>query len=273
MMHKSVLLKEIISFFEPKPNENFIDATFGDGGHAIEILKHTAPEGKILAIDWDKKAIESFDGHGLDTRSIFKYASEPQQIAPAEASEQDRSGVERASVSNAARLILACGNFADIHKIAGSVNFKGAKGVLFDFGFRTFHIEESGRGFSFQKNEPLDMRYNITRTDADQTRIGSDNSLTAGEIINERPERDLERIFREYGEERNSKKIARAIVESRRSASIKTTGELAEIIKKETASNAIKTLARIFQALRIAVNNELENIKLGLEGAWDIIAP
>jgi 16S rRNA (cytosine1402-N4)-methyltransferase len=100
------------------------------------------------------------------------------------------------------------------------------------------------------------MRYNA-----------DENALTAGEIVNKWAEKDLERIFREYGEERNSKRIARSIMESRERGSIRTSGELVEIIN----SRDVKTLARIFQALRIAVNDELENIKLGLEGAWDVI--
>lgn len=288
--HQPVLLKEVVEFLDPKPGENFIDATFGGGGHALEILKRTAPDGKVLGIDWDRevvskfipKAIEGFDGPGLDTRSVFKYASEPQKV-PAETPEQDRSGVEPPSIPlrqdsvGQVRLFLFSGNFADIGEIARRTNFENADGVLFDLGFRTFHIEDSGRGFSFQKNEPLDMRYHLPQINADQTRIDADSSITAEKIVNDWPEKDLEKIFREYGEERNSKRITRAIVGCRQVKRIKTTGELAEIIdrtnmiNKSYGSYRVKTLARVFQALRIAVNDELENIKSGLEGAWSAI--
>ena len=118
------------------------------------------------------------------------------------------------------------------------------------------------------------MAFHATRICADQTRICADDSLTAENIINEWSERDLERIFIEYGEERNSKRIARAIVESRSKNRIKTTGELVEIVDRTYrayGTNRIKILARVFQALRIAVNNEFENIASGLNGAWDVI--
>jgi len=272
-MHIPVLLKEVIEFLDPKPNENFIDATFGDGGHSLEILKFTAPNGKVLGIDWDQKAIENFDGRGLDSRSVFKYVSEPLNAA-AETPRQNRSGVELPPISEKSRLILISGNFADIRETANLAGFKNVRGVLFDLGFRSVQIESGGRGFSFQKDEPLDMRYHATRNCVDQTRICADDSLTAENIINEWSERDLERIFIEYGEERNSKRIARAIVESRSKNRIKTTGELVEIVDRTYrayGTNRIKILARVFQALRIAVNNEFENIASGLNGAWDVI--
>lgn len=270
MIHQPVLLKETIELLDPKPNENFIDATFGDGGHSLEILKRAAPNGKVLGIDWDREAIENFDGRGLDSRSIFKYVSEP-LFASEEKPRQNRSGVELPPVISGdlkdKRLFLFSGNFADIRDIASLANFSDASGILFDLGFRTFHTEESDRGFSFQKNQPLNMRY-----DSDP------NGLTAEKIVNEWSEKDLEKIFREYGEERNSKRIARAIEENRKKKKIKTSGELVEVINGTymthgTNRPSVKTLARIFQALRIAVNGELENIKAGLNRAWDIVIP
>ncbi len=284
MAHKPVLLKEVIEFLDPKPDETFIDATFGDGGHSTEILKRNAPNGKVLGIDLDQKAIEEFDGsyfteatqdgRGLDSRSIFIYASEP-PTATAGTPRQNRSGVEPLPFTSVQdkpfmegkRLFLFQGNFAQIGEIARSAHFNNVNGILFDLGFRTFHIEDSGRGFSFQKDEPLDMRYDAS--------FGK----TAEEIINSYSETELERIFKEYGEERNYKRIARAIAEIRRKNRIRTSGELVEIIDAANMSDMsyrsyrIKTLARIFQALRIEVNGELENIKSGLNGAWDVIKP
>jgi len=267
MSHKPVLLKEVIEFLDPKPDENFIDATFGDGGHSVEILKRNAPNGKVLGIDLDQKTIEEFDGHGLDSRSIFIYASEP-PTATAGTPRQNRSGVEPLPFTSVQdkpategkRLFLIQGNFANISEIVRRTGFVDADGILFDLGFRTFHIENSGRGFSFQKDEPLDMRYDLS--------FGK----TAEEIINRYSEIELEKIFKEYGEERNSKRIAKAIAEIRRKNRIRTSGELVEIIGR-TIGHDIKVLARIFQALRIEVNGELENIKSGLNGAWDVIKP
>lgn len=281
--HQSVLLKETIEFLNPKPNENFIDATFGDGGHSLEILKLNLPKGKVLGIDWDQTAIENFDGRGLDSRSIFKYASEP-LTATTRASRQDRSGVEPApaienldsfsnnelgSIPENVRLFLFCGNFSEISRISALLNLDSVKGILFDLGFRSEQLNEDfNRGFSFQNNGPLDMRYNTSN-------VLEKDSITAEEIVNEWQENELERIFREYGEEKKSNKIARMIVESRRISRIKSTKELSEIISKAISNDKykIKTLARIFQALRIAVNDELKNIELGLDGAWKILAP
>lgn len=271
-MHKPVLLHEVIQLLNPRPGEDFIDATFGGGGHALEILKQTAPGGKLLGIDWDS------EGPGLETGSENLIASEP--LAPTETSEL-RSGIEPAPLSK--RLFLEHGNFADIDDISNryfsdgvdSTSSPQVDGVLFDFGFSSFHIDESGRGFSYSKDEPLDMRYNAAVTTSQVVSLTA--NVGAAEIVNTWPERELERIFREFGEERAARKIARAIVEARRQKRIKTTGELVEIIDKSYRTNRIykshKTYSRIFQALRIAVNDELENIKKGLAGAWRILKP
>ncbi len=290
-MHKPVLLKEVIQYLSPQPGEDFIDATWGDGGHALEILKRTAPAGKLLGIDWDLSislirpiGLMGQGGLGLETRSENLTASEP--LAPTETSElsdakvgEVRSGIEPGPYSAKAsrgqpfngRLFLEVGNFADIEKISSKYFPEGVDGVLFDFGFRSYHIDESGRGFSYLKNEPLDMRYHSTQINADQTQIDAEKSLTAADIVNSWPEKELERIFKEFGEERQAKRIAKAIAETRKQKRIRTTGELVEIINKSNRS--YKTYSRIFQALRIAVNNELENIKLGLAGAWRILKP
>lgn len=275
MSHQPVLLKEVIEYLEPQPGDNFVDATLGDGGHALEILKKVLPAGRVLGIDWDEETIARFgslkkqelEGLGLDTGSISSSptgAWEPEPPQDPEVSRlggtngASRSGIESRPFpagDSGTNLILKQGNFAAMEKIVSEANFKNIKGVLFDLGFRTFHIEESGRGFSFQKDEPLDMRYSAV------------TALTAREIINVWSQPELERIFKAYGEEKNSRKIAQAIVESRARKKIETTRELAEVI----GTADVKVLARIFQALRIAVNGELENIENGLRGAWNVL--
>ncbi|MBI2052498.1 MAG: 16S rRNA (cytosine(1402)-N(4))-methyltransferase RsmH [Candidatus Sungbacteria bacterium] len=248
MIHQPVLLQEVIHYLDPQPNEDFIDATFGGGGHAAEILKRTAPNGKLLGIDLDPQA-----GSGLETRSENLTASEP--LVPRRQVGGLRSGIEPGPYQG--RLFLECGNFADIAKISSRYFPNGVDGVLFDFGFSTDQLEKSGRGFTYLKDEPLDMRYYQGQT------------LVAEEIVNKWPEKELEKIFKEFGEERQARRIAKNIAAARKIEKIITTSRLVAVM----GSKDIKTIARIFQALRIAVNNELENIRSGLVGAWQILKP
>lgn len=237
-MHIPVFTKEVLELLNPQPNENFIDCTLGEAGHSLEILKRTAPFGKLIGIDLNNDSLK---------------------IA--------RKKIEEAGIKEE-RLIFANKNFADLKNIVEENKFGPVNGILFDLGISSSELEESGRGFSFQKNEPLLMTFEIEPSFED---------LTAEKIVNGRREDELVIIFKEYGEERFARKIAAKIVEARRKKRIKTTGELVEII-----STAIplrfrrgKThfATRIFQALRIAVNDELENLKKGLVGALDILSP
>ncbi|MBI2451064.1 MAG: 16S rRNA (cytosine(1402)-N(4))-methyltransferase RsmH [Parcubacteria group bacterium] len=225
IIHQSVLGKEILEIFDPKSGENFIDATIDGGGHARMILEKIGSEGKLLGIDWDCQMIDR-----LEKRE---------------------------------NLILECGNFANLKSIIEKNSFLNIKGVLFDLGFSSLQIEKSGRGFSFQKDEPLDMRFNPKE------------GISARDILNKYSERDLSNILWEYGEERYSRRIARAIVEARRRKRIESTFDLVEIIKKAAPRvylySRIHPATRTFQALRIAVNRELENISKGLEAAYEVL--
>lgn len=147
-------------------------------------------------------------------------------------------------------------------------------GVLFDLGLRSGELEDASRGFSFMTDGPLDMRYHRSQINADQGRVHANQMLTAAKIVNTWSEEKLAKIFRELGEEKNYKKIAGAIAAARAKKEIKTTGELVEILDKTNRTyRSYKAYSRIFQALRMAVNNELENLSLGLAGAWDIVSP
>ncbi len=219
MTHKPVLLKEVLKFLDPRPNENFIDCTIGEGGHAAAILENIKPNGKLLGIDWDK---EQF--------SIFNL-----------------------QFSN--RLILVNDSYINLEKIVKENNFAPVNGVLLDLGFSSAQLEKSGRGFSFLKNGPLDMRYD------------AQNELSAEKIINSWPEKEIERILREYGEEKFSKQIAKKISQSRKIKPIKTTFELVKIIGGSYFAR------KTFQALRIAVNDELENLKKVLPQAVSVLSP
>lgn len=228
-MHKPVLLNEIIQYLNPKPGENFIDCTFGAGGHSLAILEKIYPRGKLLAIDLDPKSLES----------RFKF--------------QDR-------------VILVNDNFKNLKLIVEKYNFQPINGILFDLGLSSWQIEESKRGFSFQQDEPLDMTF-------DQ------GKLNAAQIINSWSEESLKDIFEKYGEEKYSKRIAAEIVKARKKASINTTYKLRAIIERTVPRGRVRrgqinrVLARIFQSIRIVVNDELENLKQGLEQALKILEP
>lgn len=221
MVHIPVLQKEVLQYLGPKPNENFIDCTIGEGGHARAILEAIQPRGRVLGIDWQIR------------------------IKPGDK-----------------RLILSQGNFANLKEIAEKENFKNVSGILLDLGFSSWHIEESGRGFSFQRREPLDMRYDIN------------NQLTAEKIVNFWSKFEIEKILSEYGEERFAGQIAERIVEERKIRPIRNTFQLAELVKKSVRGrDRINPATRTFQALRITVNDELNNLKHVLSQAKEILVP
>lgn len=228
-LHLPVMKEEVIRFLNPKPNENFIDCTVGEGGHALALLERSKPSGKVLGIDADPIILERLK------RKV-------------EASDYEK------------RLILVCDNFANLSEIVEKYSFKRVFGVLFDLGLSSWHLEESGRGFSFLRNEPLDMRYN------------PENPLTAEAIVNFWSLRDIWRILRVYGQERFARRIAEEIVRSR---PLKTTVDLVMAVERATPSwyhrGRIHFATKTFQALRIAVNNELENLEKALPQALNIM--
>ncbi len=232
-MHTPVLQKEVLEYLAPKLNENFIDCTINGGGHSLEILKTVKPAGKILGIDWDKSVVESL-----------------------------KLKVQNLEINK--RIILVCDSYTNLKTIVESHNFRPVKGILLDLGMSSWHLEESKKGFSFQKDEMLDMRYS------------KDNQLTAEKIINEYSEEQIGKILKEYGEERFAKKIAKIITDERKIKPIRTTLQLVEIIKKAIPvrfnRGRIHFATRTFQALRIAVNDELNNLKKVLPQAKDVLA-
>lgn len=228
-MHIPVLLREVIEYLEPKPDQNFIDCTIDGGGHSLAILERIE-KGKILGIDWDEQLL-------LELK--FKIRKE--------------------------NLILVCDNFVNLKDIVKKYNFRPVNGILFDLGISSWHLEKSKRGFSFLKDELLDMRYS------------SNASLKAEDIINRWSVQNLERIFKEYGEERYAEKIARQIVVTRTIRPIRRTLELVEAIRKAIPKRVrfgrLHFATKIFQALRIAVNNELDNLNKALSQAVEILEP
>jgi len=224
-MHIPVLLKESIEILNPRNGEFIIDGTIGDGGHSEEILKKIGEKGKLLGIDLDKNAIEKLN-------------------PPA-------GGGKFKDCKNA---ILANENYSDLPKILEKLSLPKADGLIIDLGFSSNQLEKSGRGFSFLRNEPLIMTYEINKT-----------NLTAAEIVNSFPEKELADIFWRYGEEKYSRQIAKKITEERKKKRILTTFDLVEIIQKALPKSyeriRINLATKVFQALRIYVNNELDNLE------------
>ncbi len=220
MAHVPVLLDEVVSFLAPKPNQNFVDATVGDGGHARAILEKTSPNGKLIAID-------------RDIDSIIRAKSNLKEFGD--------------------RVLFINDSFGNLSKIAERIKIDFIYGIIFDFGMSTNQLENSGRGFSFQKDEILDMRFDIK------------NPLTAEDVINDYSETQLVALFKKFGEEPKAKVIAKAIVASRKNQRIKTTKNLVKIIEKVVRRHGkLNPATLVFQAIRIEVNQELVEIEKAL---------
>jgi 16S rRNA (cytosine1402-N4)-methyltransferase len=227
--HLPVLLPEITDALKPHPGGRYIDATVGGGGHAQRILDLSLPDGALLALDADPSAITA-----AGTR-VAPYGD---------------------------RVTFARGYFDRLGEVAQKHGFSEVDGVLFDLGVSSPQLDEAGRGFSFTREAPLDMR------------MGPDASSSAADLVNGLEEQELARIIYEYGEERHSRRIASAIVRERRLKPIETTIQLARIVaraKPSSRSERIHPATRSFQALRIAVNDELGRLSRALPQAIDLL--
>ena len=231
-MHKPVLLNKVIEIFDPKPGQKYIDATINGGGHAKAILEKIGQSGILTGID-------------RDCELINKLKIRNQEL-----------GIRNVT--------LICDNYANIGNIARSYRLGDADGILFDLGVSSYHFEGSGRGFSFLKDEPLDMRFNP-----------GDTVVTAAAIINQEPQEKIESILRQYGEERFAKLIAKEISKARLYKKIQTTAELVSVIKKSVprwyCRGRRHCATRTFQALRIAVNDELTSLEKAIRAAIGIL--
>lgn len=223
--------------------------------HTPVLLQQTL---EALEVKKGRKYIDATFGLGGHTKEIIASGGEVMGIEWDQDSFAKRTSELENSKLKIENLKLVLGNFADIAQLATENNFTPVAGVLFDLGLSMWQIRESGKGFSYDlDDEPLDMRIN----DA--------SSTTAAEIITSYSEDQLYETFTQNAEELNSRAIAHALVQSRRIAPITTVGQLKDVIEKVKKDNA--TTARIFQALRIEVNNEIENITKGLDGALSIL--
>ncbi len=232
IVHTPVMLNEVLYYLDIKEDDIVVDCTLGEGGHSFEILKRLK-NGKLIGIEKDEE--------------ILKKAKE--RLEPFKD-----------------RFIPVRANFSDIKDIVSSIiEDKGVNKILFDLGISMFHIKESKRGFSFLKDEPLDMR------------LDPSNSLSASDVINTFDEKKLSAIIWAYGEERFASRIARFIVQERKNNPITTTLQLSDIIKRAIPRKfwpkKIHPATRTFQAIRIFVNDEIDILENALKDAIELLKP
>ena len=223
--HTPVLVAEVIKALNVQPGGRYIDGTVGGGGHAAAILEHSQPGGQLLGIDADPEAIK------IARARLAVYAGS---------------------------ILLINESFVNLQAICYKHDFLPVHGILLDLGLSSFQLEAEGRGFSFQHDAPLDMRFNPGQ------------KLTAADIVDTYSETELARLIRTYGEESFSHQIARLIVRER---PIKSTLHLARLVEQAVGGRRgrIHPATKTFQALRIAVNQELENLESALAQAVDLL--
>jgi 16S rRNA (cytosine1402-N4)-methyltransferase len=233
-----------------KPGETYCDCTLGGAGHALELARDLEPNGTLIGIDQDSVALE------VATERF----DERRRVSPT-------SPTEPTSLTKPTlRLVLLQGNFGNLDDLLVEAEVPGIDGFLFDLGVSSPQLDFPQRGFSYAREAPLDMRMDP-----------GNQTLTAAEIINTRTEADLTRILREYGEERWAARIASFIVKARERQALTRTTELAELIKAAIPASARRAggnpAKRTFQALRIAVNGEMDVLRSGLEAALRWLNP
>ena len=227
--HESVMRNEVLHYLNVHMEGVIVDGTLGDGGHTEFILKNTAPEIRVLAIDRDSSAIE----RASERLSPFRD-----------------------------RVTLAHGNLGDIKELAAENGVTSVVGVLMDLGVSSPQLDTAGRGFSIQHDGPLDMR------------MDSSQKTSAADLLIKLSDAELVSIIKDYGEERYAKRVVRAIRREQEERPITTTGQLSRIVArvvKSSRHSRIHPATRTFQALRIAVNDELEQLKTALAGMMGLL--
>ena len=229
--HVPVLLKEVMDYLDPAGGDVVFDGTLGGAGHTVEIIKVIAPTGKVIGVDLNSQTL---------------------------------STAARILESSAGNIFLVNDNFANIKDILLKLDIKQVNRILLDLGLSSFLIDKSGRGFSYMRDEKLDMRFS------------PDTWPDAHEVINKYPENKLKEIFLKYGEERFSGRIAAKIINYRETKVIETTGDLVNIIKSSVPKDygnhrKGNPAKRVFQAIRIEVNNELESIAKAIDDGFEVL--
>lgn len=235
MQHKSVLLQEVIDGLEIKAGDVFVDGTLGGGGHSLEVCKRFGDTVVMIGIDLDPEA------HSRASARLSQHNCSLRHIQ---------------------------GSFRNIDTLLEKEGIRNVDKILLDIGLSSNQFEDSGRGFSFQKDEPLIMSFKKDLSDTD---------LTAREIVNTWDLENIQAILSGYGEEKFAWKIAKAIVAKREEKPIETTFELVDIIKLATPkfyhTRRIHPATKTFQALRITVNDEIESLKEGVQKSFEMLNP
>ena len=228
--HIPVLVEEVMNLLRCEAHKTYIDATLGGGGHALEVLKRTSPDGIVIGIDWDEEAIAEAKGVLVTFGDRIKILRE---------------------------------NFVRLPDLLEALNISEVDGILLDLGLSSLQLEKKERGFSLKGEGPLDMRMD-QRIDR-----------TAADLLNGLSFQELESTLREFGEERWAKRIAKAILREREEKPIGTTQELRQIVHRAIPgrfhSRKIDPATRTFQAFRIRLNEELENLRRVLDTGWTFL--
>jgi 16S rRNA (cytosine1402-N4)-methyltransferase len=227
--HTSVLLEPVLDYLRPRAGTGFraLDCTVGAGGHSFRLLERSSPDGRLVGLDADPRALE------LAAARLAPFGG---------------------------RFTLLNRNFGEL----ADLDLEPLDAILFDLGLSSMQLESSGRGFSFRADEPLDMRFDPHA-----------ELPAAAELLNALPEADLEQILREYGEEPRARRLARTIAARRRERPFRTTTDLVAAVTAALgpAQGRIHPATRTFQALRIAVNDELQALHAGLDAAIQLLNP
>jgi len=227
--HESVMLNEVLEYLSLPKKRNVIDATLGLGGHTKAILENMPKNAKVIGFDADYEHIK------VAKRKLRKFKDQ---------------------------VVFVHNNFLYLEDELKKTRVRAVDAVLYDLGLASPHVDIDDRGFSFQKDGPLDMRFN------------QKEGLTAADVVNDYSEKELLRIFKEYGEEKRSRRIAQEIRKARKSKPFKTTKQLADFIEKIVGRKGkIHPATRVFQALRIEVNKELDVLRESLKQAVSLVKP
>jgi 16S rRNA (cytosine1402-N4)-methyltransferase len=231
-VHLPVLLDEVIHYLAPRDGGLYVDGNLGLGGHSGAILEASSPGGRVIGFDWDEDALA-----------------------------QARINLERYK----GRIEIVRRNFAEIKEVLLDLGVGKVDGLLLDLGLSSLQLDGSGRGFSFQGSEPLDMRMDVRSPE------------TAADLLNRASEQELADIFYLYGEERQARRIASCVVDVRRKIPLAATDQLVKIVENAVPRRfwpkKIHVATKVFQALRIAVNRELDNLEKILDSVADIVKP
>jgi len=231
-VHQPVMVREVLAGLEIRPDRLYVDGTIGEGGHAVAILSRITGVGELWGFDRDPMVLQTAAARLAPFTSHFR---------------------------------LFHRSYARVGEVLEEAGRGGAAGILLDLGLSSYSLQFSGRGFSFQRDEPLDMRF-------DPLSPGP----TGAQLLNTLPQKEIERIFRDFGEEPRAPALARRVCELRRERPWRTTGQLVDLVLSvlgRRPGSRVHPATRVFQALRIAVNRELEELAKFLEGAPHWLEP